>query len=73
MALRVLEKHPAVLADPEPWVLVENLATATVNLRVFFWLDSSQYHWRKVKSSIIRLVKRAFQNEGIMMPGNEWN
>jgi small conductance mechanosensitive channel len=70
-ALCVLEKHPAILADPEPSVLVENLASTTVNLRVFFWIDSSQYNWRKVKSSVIRLVKRAFQDEGIKMPGNE--
>jgi hypothetical protein len=49
--------------------LVESLGSATVNLRIYFWLDGSQYSWQKVRSSIIRLVKRAFQNEGISMPG----
>lgn len=73
VAFRVLENHPAVLADPAPWVLVDNLATACVNLRIYFWLDSREYHWRKVKSSVIRLIKRAFQDEGISMPGNEVN
>lgn len=70
IALKVLEKHPAVLKDPEPWVLVEDLSSSMVNLRVYFWLDSRQYHWRKVKSSIIRLVKRAFQDKGISLPVN---
>ena len=69
LALNVLEEHPAVLDEPEPWVVVENLASATVNLRVYFWLDGSQYSWQKVKSSIIRLVKRAYQAAGIEMPG----
>ncbi len=69
IALKVLEEHPAVLDDPEPWVLVEGLASATVNLRVYFWLDASQYSWQKVKSSVIRLIKRAFQAAGIEMPG----
>jgi small conductance mechanosensitive channel len=68
VALNVLETHPAVLKDPEPWVLVENLGSATVNLRVYFWLDGSQHSWLKVKSSVIRLVKRAFQTSGISMP-----
>ena len=68
VALRVLEEHPAVLKDPEPWVLVDSLGSATVNLRVYFWLDGTQHSLLKVKSSIIRLVKRAFQSEGIEMP-----
>jgi small-conductance mechanosensitive channel len=69
VALRVLAEHPAVLQDPEPWVLVESLGSAAVNLRIYFWLDGSQYSWQKVRSSVIRLVKRAFQTEGIAMPG----
>lgn len=68
VALRVLEEHPAVLTDPEPWVLVESLGSATVNLRVYFWMDGNQHSWLKVRSSVIRLVKRAFQKEGISMP-----
>ncbi len=34
IALRVLTDHPAVLSDPEPWVLVDQLGKATVNLSV---------------------------------------
>ena len=68
VALKVLEEHPAVLKDPEPWVLVESLGSATVNLRIYFWIDGRQHSWLKVKSSVIRLVKRAFQAEAISMP-----
>lgn len=68
VALKVLAEHPAVLSDPEPWVLVDNLGASTVNLRVYFWLDGGQHSWLKVKSSVIRLIKRAFQDAGISMP-----
>jgi len=68
VALKVLAEHPAVLDEPEPLVLVENLGPSTVNLRVYFWLDGGQHSWLKVKSSVIRLVKRAFQDSGISLP-----
>jgi small-conductance mechanosensitive channel len=68
VALKVLAEHPAVLNDPEPWVLVEDLGPSTVNLRIYFWLNGGQNSWLKVKSSVIRLIKRAFQDSGISLP-----
>ncbi len=68
VARRVLANHPAVLNDPEPSVLVEDLGTSTVNLRVFFWLNGREHSWLKVRSSVIRLLKVAFQQHGISMP-----
>jgi small conductance mechanosensitive channel len=68
IARRVLDAHPAVLQDPEPSVLVDSLGQSTVNLRVYFWLDGSKNSWLKVRSSVIRLVKREFQKNGISMP-----
>ncbi|MEO8333734.1 MAG: mechanosensitive ion channel family protein [bacterium] len=68
IARRVLDAHPAVLQDPEPSVLVDSLGESTVNLRVYFWLDGSKNSWLKVRSSVIRLVKREFQQHGISMP-----
>ena len=68
VALKVLDDHPAILKTPEPWVLVDSLGAATVNLRIYFWLDGSEFSWLKVKSSAIRLVKRSFQEHNITMP-----
>lgn len=68
VARRVLETHPAVLNHPEPWVLAEELGKATVNLRIYFWLNGREHSWLKVRSSVIRLIKRAFQDHGISMP-----
>lgn len=68
VALEVLAQHSAVLKEPEPMVLVDSLGDATVKMRVFFWIDGSTHSWLKVRSSVIRLVKRAFQKHGISMP-----
>jgi len=68
VARRVLADHPAVLKEPEPWVLADSLGASTVNLKVYFWLNGRENSWLKVRSSVIRLVKRAYQEEGISMP-----
>ncbi|WP_373509463.1 mechanosensitive ion channel domain-containing protein [Thiocapsa sp.] len=68
IARKVLADHPAVLKDPEPSVLADSLGSATVNLRVYFWLNGREHSWLKVRSSVIRLVKRAFQSHGVSMP-----
>ena len=68
IARKVLVDHPAILNDPEPWVLADSLGQATINLRVYFWLNGREHSWLKVRSSVIRLVKLAFQEHGISMP-----
>jgi small conductance mechanosensitive channel len=68
VARRILLDHPAVLDVPEPSVLVDGLGASTVDLRVYFWLDGHEHSWLKVRSSVIRLVKLAFQERGISMP-----
>ncbi len=68
IARKVLVDHPAVLNDPEPLVLADSLGQATINLRVYFWLNGREHSWLKVRSSVIRLVKLAFQEQGISMP-----
>lgn len=68
VAMRVLDDHPAVLCEPESLVLVNRLGSATVNLVIYFWYDGSAYNGFKVKSSLIRLVKQAYEKEQISMP-----
>lgn len=64
----VLQEHPAVLASPEPLVLVDELAASTVNLRIYFWYDAGQHAPFSVKSSLLRLIKHALQDAQISMP-----
>lgn len=68
VAMSVLRNHPAVVDDPESLVLVESLGAATVNLRIYTWVDSNKHSLFKVQSAIIRLTKHAFEQAGISMP-----
>ena len=68
IARQVLIDHPAILQDPEPSVLADSMGTATINLRVYFWLNGDEHSWLKVRSAVIRLVKIAFQENGVSMP-----
>lgn len=66
---RVLVDHAAVLEEPEePLVLVDSLGSATVNLRAYFWFDGHAYSVYKVRSALLRLIKKALTEAGISMP-----
>ncbi len=64
----MLRRHEAVLADPEPVVLVEKLGAATVNLKAYFWFDGQAVSAMKLKSSLLRLAKRTLLDAGVSMP-----
>lgn len=68
VGLKALKNHPSILKDPEPLVLAEALDTYTINLRVYFWIDSRNHNWEEVKSELIHLIKHRFQEAGISMP-----
>jgi small conductance mechanosensitive channel len=64
----VLRDHPAVLKVPEPLVLVEELGSATVNLRIYYWFASATYSPEKISSSLMRMTKNALLTNGIELP-----
>jgi len=68
LATKIFEKHPAVLREPEPLVLVDKLASSTINLMFYIWVDGSKHNVLKVKSSVLRQIKTAYIAEGISMP-----
>ena len=66
--MQALLAHPAISREPEPMVLAEALSASTVNMRIYFWVDSSTHSILKVKSAAIRIIKHAFTQHGISMP-----
>jgi hypothetical protein len=56
------------VADPKPIALVDNLGDSTVNLKFLAWMDQTMHDFAKSRSEGIRLVKEAFDREGIEMP-----
>lgn len=65
---RVLADHHAIIADPAPMVLVEALGSSTVNMRAYYWVNMRDYSLLKVKSSVLRLIKKALMEAGVSMP-----
>ena len=63
---------PDLLKEKEPFVIAEELATSTVNLRVFFWLDTDDYKKGVLqsKSLVIRDVKNALVEKGFTLPAD---
>lgn len=68
IALEVLNNTEAVLQDPEPQVLVDVLASSTVNLKVYFWINTHNHSLLKVSSFLMRTIMREFEKRGISMP-----
>ncbi|MEM1444264.1 MAG: mechanosensitive ion channel family protein [Verrucomicrobiota bacterium] len=68
LALDTLKENPAVLDDPAHMVVIDNLGDSSVVIRIFAWLDQRAHSFLKVKSESIRLVKEAFDQQGIEMP-----
>ncbi|WP_158771531.1 mechanosensitive ion channel family protein [Paraglaciecola sp. L1A13] len=68
VANKVLTSQPTILQDPEPQVLVNELGSSTVNLKVYFWIDAQQYSLLKVSSMLMRLIMREFEKNNISMP-----
>src|SRR5690606_8863270 len=68
IVMKLLREHPAVLQTPEPWVLAEALASSTVNLRIYFWVNPTEHNPLKVKSAIIRIVKHELVRLGVPLP-----
>lgn len=71
-ASRLIEEAVAevdgVLPDPAPDVLVDDLASSTVNLRVRWWTDTRRSSVTAIKSAVARQVKYLLDEHNIDMP-----
>lgn len=66
--LDLLAKSQLVLKDPEPWVLVDELAGSAINLRVYFWLNVREVSTFKVSSHLLLEVKNLLWSKGFRFP-----
>lgn len=67
----VIEKDSRILKDPEPMILVGELADSSVNFTVRVWVNTSDY-WG-VFFDTIEMVKKSFDAEGITIPFPQWD
>ena len=62
----VLGSHPKVLKDPEPMIVISELADSSVNFAVRPWVKTEDY-WT-VFFEITETIKKRFDAEGISIP-----
>lgn len=68
LIIQSLNAHPAVLHDPEPAAIVDELGPSTVNIKVHFWIDGKTHSIFSVRSSVMRQIKRVLQDAGVSTP-----
>lgn len=65
---RTLKETDGVLNEPEPSVLVAELAPSSVNFNVYFWVNSQQANVLRVSDRVATRIKLALDEVGIDMP-----
>lgn len=72
--LKALDKEPSVISDEEHenFVIEDELATSTVNLKIFFWVDTKDFRKTALitKGNVVRNVKEALEDNGYYMPAD---
>lgn len=72
--LEALRKEPNVIEDDEHenFVIEDQLATSTVNLKVFFWVETKDFRKMALitKGLVIKNVKEALEDAGYYMPAD---
>jgi len=62
----VLDADTRILKDPEPAIVVGELADSSVNINVRPWVDSADY-W-PVRGDLLEIIKNRFDEAGISIP-----
>ncbi|GAA4455566.1 mechanosensitive ion channel family protein [Nibrella saemangeumensis] len=65
---QVVESTGGVLPEPGPWIYVSELAPSSVNLTVYFWVESHQANLLKVSDNVMTGIKLALDKASIDMP-----
>lgn len=72
--METLSQDPEVIEDEEHqnFVIEDELATSTVNLKVFFWVDTKDFRRAALitKGNVVRKVKEALEDNGYYMPAD---
>lgn len=66
VALETVKKHPKVLQEPAPQVVVTQLADSSVNLQIRAWTKTSDY--AAVKADLTKMIYEEFSKAGIEIP-----
>lgn len=63
----ILEKDNDIVPKPEPLILVNEFGDSSIDIRILFWIESSN-SWMKVRSNLANRIKKTFNELGINIP-----
>jgi small conductance mechanosensitive channel len=66
--IETVRRVEGIEAEPEPLVLVQKLAASTVQLEVWFWVNSRRQSFLQVTSTAAQAIKEQLQAADIEMP-----
>ena len=67
-ALAAITNIEGLISDPLPDVLFENFGNTTMDLTLYFWIDTSQTNVASAKDAGLKAIKSAFEQTQIDMP-----
>jgi potassium efflux system protein len=65
---RALREHEAVLAEPEPTVLLWEFADSSINFRIYYFVDIGQHSGLKTRDQLLFTIWDRFKDAGISIP-----
>ena len=68
VALDALHGIDGLLSEPEPEVLFHNFGSPTLDLTIYFWIDTRQTNPANAKDAGLQAIKFAFDKAQIAMP-----
>lgn len=66
--LECVKAQPRVLSSKNPWAIVSSFGASGINLKAGFWVDDPQIGTGTLKSNIMRMVLKRFNEAGIEIP-----
>ncbi len=65
----VLQRHGQVLKEPAPQVYLDEYGDSSINFGLAYWVEMTQQSdVRRVKSDLLMMIDRAFEEAGIEIP-----
>jgi len=68
VALDAIRGIDGLLSEPEPEVLFQNFGSTTLDLTIYFWIDTGQTNPANAKDAGLQAIKFAFDKSQIDMP-----
>lgn len=69
--LACVKSEPRVLTSKSPWAIVSSFGESGINLKAGFWVEDPQIGTATLKSNIMRMVLKRYNEAGIEIPYNK--